>query len=71
MGCFGVGIPASGTARCPFGIPGLTHPWKEHIMHTALIHILITGDYLGYAATGFEEDSPIVISLLALHALLF
>lgn len=39
-------------------------------MHTALIHILITGDYLGYAATGFEEDSPIVISLLALHALL-
>lgn len=40
-------------------------------MHTALIHILITGDYLGYAATFFEEDSPIVISLIALHALLF
>lgn len=44
---------------------------KKLTMHSALIHILVTGDYLGYAATGFEEDSPMVTTLLALHALLF
>lgn len=38
---------------------------------TALLHTILTGEFLGYAATGFEEDSPIVIAALALHAALF
>lgn len=35
----------------------------------ALLHLLLTGDFLGFAATGFEEDSPVVVALLALHSL--
>lgn len=37
----------------------------------ALIHLLYTGDFLGFGATGFEEDSPIVVFVLALHTLMF
>lgn len=36
-----------------------------------MLHTILTGDFLGYAATGFEEDSPAVILALALHAWLF
>lgn len=32
----------------------------------ALLHVFTTGDYLGYALTGLEEDHPVVS---ALHAL--
>ncbi|AOZ63595.1 hypothetical protein SEA_WEASELS2_291 [Rhodococcus phage Weasels2] len=40
-------------------------------MFSALAHILLTGDYLGFTATGVEEDSPIVSMLLMLHSLYF
>lgn len=37
---------------------------------TAILRAVLTGDYLGYAATGVEEDSPIVTAALALHSIL-
>lgn len=36
-----------------------------------LLSTVVTGDFMGYLATGVEEDSPVVIALLALHTLLF
>ena len=35
------------------------------------VHIILTGDFLGFNATGVEEDSPIVALALTLHTLLF
>lgn len=37
----------------------------------ALLSIIQTGEFLGYAATGIEEDHPLVIIALAIHQLLF
>ena len=36
-----------------------------------LLGIIVSGDFPGFAATGLEEDNPVVIFLLALHTLLF
>lgn len=36
-----------------------------------MLSIILSGDFLGYAATGIEEDSPLVTLALALHTLLF
>lgn len=35
----------------------------------ALLSIIHTGDFLGYAVTGIEEDHPLVGLMLALHTL--
>lgn len=35
-----------------------------------LMSTIFTGDFLGYAATGVQEDSPIVDLLLTLHSLM-
>ena len=40
-------------------------------MITSLMHTVLTGDFLGYAATGIEEDHLLVILALAIHASLF
>lgn len=40
-------------------------------MINALIHTVLTGDFLGYAVTGVEEDHPVVLAALALHQLFF
>lgn len=37
----------------------------------ALLHTILTGEFLGYLATGYEEDSPIVIAAIAIHSILF
>lgn len=37
----------------------------------AILHTVITGDFLGYALTGAEEDSPVIDWALAVHSLLF
>lgn len=38
---------------------------------TAILWTIVTGDFLGYATTGVEEDHPVIDWALALHALLF
>jgi hypothetical protein len=36
-----------------------------------LLSTVFTGDFMGFNATGVEEDNPIVILLLALHTFIF
>lgn len=36
-----------------------------------LLSTVVTGDFMGFGATGVEEDSPVVIALLALHTFIF
>lgn len=38
---------------------------------SAIVHTVLTGDFIGFNATGVEEDHPLVILALALHQLLF
>ena len=40
-------------------------------MREAFGYVVMTGDFPGYAATGVEEDNPLVVLALALHTLLF
>ena len=44
---------------------------KDHTMITSLMHTVLTGDFLGYAATGIQEDHPLVTLALVVHTVLF
>ena len=37
----------------------------------AILQTIVTGDFLGYAATGVEEDHPVIAWALALHQTFF
>lgn len=37
----------------------------------AILSVITTGDYPGYAVTGVEEDSIIIILAVQLHSLFF
>ena len=37
----------------------------------AILGVITTGDYPGYASTGVEEDSIIIQAMLSLHGLFF
>lgn len=37
----------------------------------AILSVITTGDYPGYAIAGIEEDSLIITAMLSLHGLFF
>ena len=45
--------------------------WIKTMNSLTILQTIVTGDFLGYAATGVEEDHPVIVWALALHTLLF